>query len=163
MPTCLDLTVICDIWPTHPPVLPWQSSMTYYPPIPPTHWTSPSHPLTVTCDGVHTCYSCWSVPVSGIILLVGALLNCSPYSKHWGRVTKICIGKLTIIGSDNGLLPGRRQVIIWNNAGIWILLIGTLETNLMKFYLEFKHFHWMKCIWNCCLQSGGHLVLALVC
>ena len=27
---------------------------------------------------------------------------------HWGRVTHICIGKLTIIGSDNGLLPGRR-------------------------------------------------------
>ena len=26
---------------------------------------------------------------------------------HWGRVTHICVGNLIIIGSDNGLLPGR--------------------------------------------------------
>ena len=25
---------------------------------------------------------------------------------HWGRVTHICVGKLTIIGSNNGLSPG---------------------------------------------------------
>ena len=31
---------------------------------------------------------------------------------HWGLVTYICISKLIIIGSDNGLLPGRHQVII---------------------------------------------------
>ena len=37
---------------------------------------------------------------------------------HWGRVTHICISKLTIIGSDNGSSPGRRQAIIWTNAGI---------------------------------------------
>ena len=28
-----------------------------------------------------------------------------------GRVTHICVSKLTIIGSDNGLSPGRRQAI----------------------------------------------------
>ena len=28
------------------------------------------------------------------------------------RVTHICVGKLNIIGSDNGLSPGRRQAII---------------------------------------------------
>ena len=34
--------------------------------------------------------------------------------------------KLTIIGSDNGLSPGRRQAIIWTNAGIlWIRTFGT--------------------------------------
>ena len=42
---------------------------------------------------------------------------------HWGRVTHICVGEITIIGSDNGLSPGRCQAIIWTNAGI--LLIGT--------------------------------------
>ena len=47
---------------------------------------------------------------------------------HWGRVTHICVGKPTIIVSDNGLSPGRRQAIIWNNAGI--LLIGPLGTKL---------------------------------
>ena len=47
---------------------------------------------------------------------------------HWGRVTHICVSKQTSIGSDNGLSPGRRQAIIWANAGI--LLIGPLGTNL---------------------------------
>ena len=44
---------------------------------------------------------------------------------HWRRVTHICVGDLTIIGSDgsdNGLSPDRRQAITWTNAGI--LLIG---------------------------------------
>ena len=36
---------------------------------------------------------------------------------QWGRMTHICVGKLTIIGSDNGLSPGRHQVIIWTIAG----------------------------------------------
>ena len=31
---------------------------------------------------------------------------------HWGRVTHICISKLTIIGSDNGLSPDQRQAIV---------------------------------------------------
>ena len=46
------------------------------------------------------------------------------YLTHWGRLPHICIGNLTIIDSDNGLSPGRRQAIIWTNAGIllfWIL------------------------------------------
>ena len=37
------------------------------------------------------------------------------------------VGNLTIIVSDNGLLLGRRQAIIWNNAGI--LLMRPLVTN----------------------------------
>ena len=36
---------------------------------------------------------------------------------YWGRVTHICVNKLIIIGSDNGLSPGRHQAIIWTNAG----------------------------------------------
>ena len=31
---------------------------------------------------------------------------------HWGWVTHVCISKLPILGSDNGLSPGRRQAII---------------------------------------------------
>ena len=30
----------------------------------------------------------------------------------------ICVSNRTIIVSDNGLSPGRRQAIIWTNAGI---------------------------------------------
>ena len=49
---------------------------------------------------------------------------------HWGRVTHICVGNLAIIGSNNGLSPGRRQAIIWTSAGI--LLIGRLGTNFSE-------------------------------
>ena len=49
---------------------------------------------------------------------------------HWDRVTHICDGKLTIIGSDNGLSPGRRQAIIRTNAGI--LLIEPLGTTFSE-------------------------------
>ena len=49
---------------------------------------------------------------------------------HWGRVTHICVSKLTTIGSDNGLLPGRHQAIIWTSAGI--LLIITLRVNFSE-------------------------------
>ena len=45
---------------------------------------------------------------------------------HWGPDTHICDNKLTSVGSDNGLSPGRRQAIIWTNVGI--LLIGPLRT-----------------------------------
>ena len=54
----------------------------------------------------------------------------------WGRVTHICFGNLPIIGSDNGLSPGRCQAIIWTNAGI------TLKNKLhWNFTFPFKKMH----------------------
>ena len=53
---------------------------------------------------------------------------------HWGRVTHTCVGNLTIIGSDNGLSPGRRRAIIWINAGI--LLNGPLGINFSEILIE---------------------------
>ena len=61
---------------------------------------------------------------------------------HWGQVTHICISKLTIIGSDNGLPPDRRQAIIWTNAGI--LLIGPLGTNFSVISIEILTFSFKK-------------------
>ena len=61
---------------------------------------------------------------------------------HWGRVTHIYVSKLTIIGSDNGLSPDRRQAIIWTNAGI--LLIGTLGTNFSETLIEILTFSFKK-------------------
>ena len=53
----------------------------------------------------------------------------------------IYVSKLTIIGSDNGLAPGRHQAIIWTNARI--LLTGPLETNfneiVSEFHISFIH------------------------
>ena len=64
---------------------------------------------------------------------------------HWCRVTHICVSKVTNIGSDNGFLLGRRQAIIWTNAGV--LLIRTLGTNFREILNEihifsFKKMHW---------------------
>ena len=63
---------------------------------------------------------------------------------HWDPVTHICISNLTIIGSDNGLSPGRRQAITWTNVGI--LLIGPLGTNFSEMLIQihtlsFKKIH----------------------
>ena len=86
---------------------------------------------------------------------------------RWGRVTHICASKLTIIVPDNGLSPGRRQAIIWTNAGI--LLIGPLETNFSDIFIEihtfsFKEMHlkmssakWRKfCLGLNMLSVRGH-------
>ena len=61
---------------------------------------------------------------------------------HWGRVTHICVSKLTIIGPDNGLSPERRQANIWTNAGI--LLIGTLGTNFSETLSKIHTFSFKK-------------------
>ena len=61
---------------------------------------------------------------------------------HWGRVTHICVSKQSIIGSDNGLAPGRRQSIIWTN--IAILFNGTLWTNFSEILIEIYTFSFKK-------------------
>ena len=65
---------------------------------------------------------------------------------HWGRVTHICVGDLTIIDSDNGLSPEWRQAINSNNAGI--LLIGPLRTNFSEISVQIHTFLSRKCIWK---------------
>ena len=61
---------------------------------------------------------------------------------HWGRVTHICVSNLTIVGSDNGLLPDRRQAIIWTNAGI--LSIGPLGINFNENLIGIQTFLFYK-------------------
>ena len=61
---------------------------------------------------------------------------------HWGRVKPECLNKLTIISSDNGLSPARRQAIIWTNAGI--LSIGALGTNLSEIVIDIHRVSFMK-------------------
>ena len=67
-------------------------------------------------------------------------------------VTHICVGNLTNIGSDNGLSPGRRQAIIWTNAGVFLIeslgtnyseiLIGILIFSFKKMRLEVSSAKW---------------------
>ena len=61
---------------------------------------------------------------------------------HWGRVAHICVGNQSIIGSDNGLSPYRRQAIIWTNDEI--LLIGPLGTNFREISIEILTFSFKK-------------------
>ena len=61
---------------------------------------------------------------------------------HWGRATHICVGKLTTIGSDNGLSPGRRQAIISTIAGI--LLIWPLGRNFSEISIDIQTFSFKK-------------------
>ena len=61
---------------------------------------------------------------------------------HWGWETHICVGKLTIIASDNGLAPSRCQAIIWTNAGI--LLIRPSETNFSEILIAIHTFSFKK-------------------
>ena len=78
--------------------------------------------------------------VSPILLSFKFLLT------QWGRVAHICISKLTIIGSDNGLSPGRRQAIIWTNAGI--LLIRHSGTNVSEILSKIHIFSFKKMSWK---------------
>ena len=57
-------------------------------------------------------------------------------------MTHICVGNLTVIGSDNGLSPGQRQAIIYTNAGI--LLIGPLGTNFSEIQIGIQTFSYKK-------------------
>ena len=57
-------------------------------------------------------------------------------------MTHIWVSKLTIIGSDNCLSPGRHQAIIWTNAGI--LSIRTLGTNSSEILCKIHSFSFKK-------------------
>ena len=72
---------------------------------------------------------------------------------HWGRVTHICVGNLTTIGSINGLSPCRHQAIILTNVGI-------LHRN---FNPNANVFHSRKHIWKCSRRNGCNFVSASIC
>ena len=93
---------------------------------------------------------CSQGPLSFIRYAQPVGILCWIYLTHWGRVTHICVGNLTIIGSDNGLSPCRRQAIIWTNAGI--LLIGPLGTNFSEILIAMQTFSFKKTHWK--MSSG---------
>ena len=80
----------------------------------------------------------WTVSHDSLVLWQGT----SNILTHWGRETHICISKLSIIGSDNGLSPGRRQTIIWTNAGI--LSIGPIGTIFNEILIIIHTFSFKK-------------------
>ena len=71
---------------------------------------------------------------STVITKIDISTSCVTSLTHWGRVTHMCVSKLNIVVSDNGLSPDRRQAIIWTNAVIF--LTGSLRTNLSEILIE---------------------------
>ena len=57
-------------------------------------------------------------------------------------MTHICNSKVTIIGSDNGLLPVGRQAIIGTNDGL--LLIGPLGINCSEIFIKLLQFFFIQ-------------------
>ena len=70
------------------------------------------------------------------------MLRILEYLIHWGWVMHICISKLTVIGSDNGLSSDRPQAIIWTNAGI--VLIQIFGTNFSEILSKIHTFPFKK-------------------
>ena len=104
---------------------PWSSRCYLHNKVPSNLYYKPHKIQTLKCFSSHLC----SIHLSQVFT-------------HWGRVTHICVSKLTIIGPDNGLSPDRRQAIIWTNAGI--LLIGPLGTNFSEISIEILTFSFKK-------------------
>ena len=66
-----------------------------------------------------------------------------------------------VIGSDNGLSPGRQQAIIWTNAWLlWIPSLGTFKWNSNKNTTIFIQ---ENIFWKVRLQNGGHFVSSSIC
>ena len=74
-------------------------------------------------------------------------------------MTHICVSELAIIGSDNGLSPGRRQAIIWNNAGL--LLIEPLGANFSEISIGIQTFSFKKMHLNMSSAKGRPFCLGL--
>ena len=87
-------------------------------------------------------------------------LRLSRWLTHLGQRTHICLRKLTIIDSDNGLPPGRRQAIIWANAGI--LLIGPLGTNICDILTKSRIFSFMKLYLKMYLENDSAVCPSLL-
>ena len=57
-------------------------------------------------------------------------------------MTHICVGNITIIGSDNGLSPGRRHAIIWTNWNLRNKLQWNFSRNSNNFIQEMSSAKW---------------------
>ena len=75
--------------------------------------------------------ACIESSIHSSYLINHFILTKKPFKTDVNSLGHICLSKLNIIGSDNGLSPGQRQAIIWTNARI--LSIRPLATNFNEF------------------------------
>ena len=92
---------------------------------------------------IQECLQKWILGITGFqMILYLIMLGHLWVLTHWGRMTHICVSKITVIGSDNGLSPERRQAIIWTNPGI--LLIWPLGANFSEIAIGMHLFSFKK-------------------
>ena len=96
-------------------------------------------PYLLTCGDVYHLLCCKRNVT--LLLCIDNSISCYALHRpltHRGRTMHICVSKLTIICSDNGLSPDRHQAKVWASVGI--LLIQTLETNFNETVSEIHIF-----------------------
>ena len=59
-------------------------------------------------------------------------------SAYWGRMTHLCISKLSLHCFKWWLSPDRRQTVIWTNVDL--LLIEHVGTNFREVWIRIQHF-----------------------
>ena len=110
--------------------------------------------------------SCMYASFHNAVYSVWMVLNCCQYCYillleshvHWWEINVMI---LSSVCASQGIISSRRQAIIWTNAGI--LLIGPLGTNFNEILIKIHKFSFKKIHFKCCLENGGHLVLASMC
>ena len=107
------------------------------------------HEIKVTPKRLNILYQFRVVTIINMMTTIISKLKQHMHYPHavltkWSRVTHMCVRKITIIGTDNGLSPGRRHAIIWTNA--LSFLIRPLGTNQL-FLSKSMHFIHDKIFW----------------
>ena len=123
------------------------------------HWMSSKLMRAASCEWYNIYIYLDKYCVQHLVLDHKDKNYCKWVLTHWGRVTHICLSKLTIIGSDNGLAPGRCQAIFRTNSGI--LLIGALGTNFCEILSKIHTFSFIKWVWKCHLWKRLQFCLGL--
>ena len=106
-------------------------------------------------------YHAWWRPDSWRCLVISSYDTDFVELTHWGLEMHICVGKVTIVDSDNGLAPGRRQSIISTNGGV--LMIQTLGTNISDIWSEIHSCHSRNAFVNVNCEIAAIFVSASMC
>ena len=94
-----------------------------------------THALILKLVQLIFCY--WKRPLDEIAQLLHAKIFIQSFIEaEWRVYTSL---KQAIIGLDNGLSPGRRQAIIWTNAGILPTDPLGINVSLVEWCKQFLH------------------------
>ena len=88
--------------------------------------------------------------------IVSSQLNVQLRILNTLRLSDACVANLAIIGSNNGLSPGRCQVIIWTNDEMLLIVPWGKQILIEIYTFSFKK----NFLWKCRLQNDSQFVSA---